>query len=158
MGLKEIYINCYIENSETVFIIGNLFFTFINYILILILKMSLPDWNTYFWTPCEHYIYFFCYGFIIGFLATLKKKLEMNYIIPIITSEEVKKLYFWNMRKRMIKSEQEKLRENEKTKRLYNKKVEEAPNHEQVVWQMNKKIDSRRKEIERLLLEQFKEL
>ena len=113
MGLKEIYINCYIEDSNTVFVTGNLFFTIINYILILILKMSLPDWNVYMWPPYDHYIYFFCYGFMIGFLAALKKKIEINYIIPIITTEEVKKLYFWNMRKRMIKREQEKLRENE---------------------------------------------
>ena len=110
MGLKEMCINCYVEKSDTIFIVGNLIITLINYILVLILKMSLPDWNVYLFPPYDHYIYFFCYGFMVGLLVALKDKLDRNYIIPIITGEEVKKLYFWNMRKRMIKSEKEKLR------------------------------------------------
>ena len=159
MGLKEIYINCYIEDGKTVFVVGNVLFILINYILILMLKMSLPDWNICIWPPYEHYIYYFVYGFVIGVLEFLKQKIERNYIIPIITGEEVKKLYFWNMRKRMIKSEREKLNISREKLRLYNKKVKiHTTNNEHVEWQMRENINNRRNEIERLLLEQFKEL
>ena len=76
----------------------------------------LPDWTPHIWPTYENMPYFFVFGMVCGIWGLMIQSIGRHYITPLITSEEVKQLYFYNMRRKMIKIEEESLKKIEREK------------------------------------------